>query len=220
MPGASQRDPYNHEVTAPTEGRAPARILTVPNAITTVRLLCIPLFLWLLFGRPNGRYGAAFLLGALGATDWVDGFLARRLGQVSELGKILDPTADRLLLGVAVVSILIDGSVPLWLGIVVLLREVLVAAAAVVLAAAGARRIDVQWAGKAGTLSMMVAFPLFMVAHSTAGWRDVAHVLAWAFAIPGICFAWYAAVTYVPMARRALAEGRAGRPAKMAVNGP
>jgi cardiolipin synthase len=191
--------------------------LTLPNAITVMRLLCVPLFVWLLFGRTNGRYGAAILLGVLGATDWVDGFLARRLGQVSELGKILDPTADRILLGVGVVAIIIDGSVPLWLGIVVLVREVLVAGAALALAAAGARRIDVQWAGKAGTLSLMVAFPLFLVAHSTAGWKDVAAVGAWLFAIPGLLFGWYAAITYVPMARRALAEGRAGRPAKMAV---
>jgi cardiolipin synthase len=208
-------------VTASTTGAAPARrIVTLPNGITIVRLLCAPLFLWLLFGRTDGRYPAAILLGVLGATDWVDGYLARHLGQVSDLGKVLDPTADRILLGVAVVGILIDGSVPLWLGIVVLAREALVALAVVALAIAGARRIDVQWAGKAGTLAMMVAFPLFLVAHSTAGWKDVANVFSWVFAIPGICFGWYAAITYVPMARRALAEGRAGRPAKMAVTPP
>ncbi|MDQ1358341.1 MAG: hypothetical protein QOF20_1684 [Acidimicrobiaceae bacterium] len=206
-------------MTASSEGRAPARILTVPNAITFVRLLCVPLFVWLLFGR-NNRYQAAWLLAVLGTTDWVDGYLARRLGQVSELGKILDPTADRIMLGVAIVSILIDGSVPLWLGIIVLVRELLVASAVVALAAAGARRIDVQWAGKAGTFGLMLALPFFLVAHSAAGWKDVAGVLSWVCAIPGICFGWYAAITYVPMAKRALAEGRAGRPAKMAVTQP
>jgi len=184
-----------------------------------VRLLCVPVFLWLLFGRGD-RVGAAFLLGALGATDWVDGFLARRLHQVSTLGKILDPTADRILLGVGIVAIMIDGSVPLWLGIVVLAREVLVSGAVLALAAAGARRIDVQWVGKAGTLCFMVAFPLFLVAHSTAGWKDPAAVVAWGFAIAGLGFAWYAAVTYVPLARRALAEGRAGRAASVAVTRP
>lgn len=201
-------------MTAPSPAgaaEAPSRVLTVPNAITTVRLLCAPLFLWLLFGRNNGRVDAALLLGALGATDWVDGFLARRLGQVSTLGKILDPTADRILLGVAVVGILIDGSVPLWLGIVVITREVLVAGATIALAAAGARRIDVQWAGKAGTFGLMFAFPFFLVAHSTAGWKDPAGVLAWIFAAVGVCFGWYAAITYVPMARQALADGRAIR---------
>lgn len=189
------------------------RIWTLPNVITLVRLLCVPLFLWLLFGhQPHDRYAAAWLLAALGATDWVDGYLARHLGQVSNLGKILDPTADRILLGTGVVAIMIDGSVPLWLGLIVLAREVLVSAAVVALAAAGARRIDVQWAGKAGTLDLMFAFPLFLVAHSTAGWHGIADVLAWGFAIPGVALSWYAAITYVPRARVALAEGRAPRP--------
>lgn len=189
----------------------------MPNGITTVRLLCVPLFLWLLFDHANGRYPAAILLGALGATDWVDGFVARRYHQVSTLGKVLDPTADRILLGVAVVSIMIDGSVPLWLGIVVLARELLVSGAVVALAIAGARRIDVQWVGKAGTFGLMFAFPLFLVGHSNADWHDVARVLAWVCAVPGVCFSWYAAVTYVPLARRALREGRANRSAKVAV---
>jgi hypothetical protein len=66
----------------------------------------------------------------------------------------------------------------------------------------------------------MFAFPMFLVAHSTAGWKDVAHVLAWCFAIPGVCLAWYAAITYIPLGRRALADGRAGRATKMAVTQP
>ena len=214
-------------MTAPTGGpaeQAPEatspdsrRVLTLPNAITLVRLLCVPLFLYLLFGRHN-RYGAAFLLGGLGATDWVDGYLARRLGQVSDLGKILDPTADRILLGVAVISIMVNHSVPLWLGIAVLAREVLVAGSALVLAAAGARRIDVQWVGKAGTLCLMFAFPMFLVSYSGATWSEVVRVLAWGFALVGLCFSWYAAITYVPLAKRALADGRAGRGTNMAVN--
>lgn len=183
----------------------------MPNGITMVRLLCVPVFVWLLFGRTNGRYSAAWLLAVLGATDWVDGFVARRYHQVSTLGKILDPTADRILLGTAIISILIDGSVPLWLGIIFLARELLVFGAAIVLAAAGARRIDVQWVGKAGTFAMMFSFPLFLVAHSTANWRHVAAVLAWVAAVPGVGFGWYAVITYVPIARRALAEGRAAR---------
>ena len=194
------------------EGAGLDRVLTLPNAVTVVRLLCVPVFLWLLFGRhPHDRYAAAWLLGALGATDWVDGYLARHLHQVSTLGKVLDPTADRILLGTAVIAIMIDGSVPPWIGGVVLAREVLVAVAALVLAGAGARRIDVQWVGKAGTLALMVAFPLFLVAHSDAGWHAAAGVGAWCSAVPGMCLSWYAAITYIPLARRALGEGRAAR---------
>jgi cardiolipin synthase len=187
--------------------RAGSRILTVPNAVTSARLLCVPLFCWLLFGRDD-RTAAAWLLAGLGATDWVDGYLARRLHQVSELGKVLDPTADRILVGVVLVSLLIDGSVPVVIGVALLVREVLVSVAVLVLAAAGARRIDVQWAGKAGTLSVMFALPLFMMSDP---WGRSAELAAWAFAIGGLGFLWYAAFTYVPMARRALAEGRAGR---------
>jgi cardiolipin synthase len=186
------------------------RILTIPNIVTVVRLACVPLFLWLLFGREN-RAAAAYLLGALGATDWVDGYVARHFDQVSTLGKVLDPVADRILLGVGIVAILVDGSVPAWIAWVVIVREVTISIATVGLAAAGARRIDVQWAGKAGTLALMCAFPLFLGSHAdNLGWEDLAGALAWIFVIPGLVLAWYAAITYVPRARVALAEGRVG----------
>jgi cardiolipin synthase len=188
-------------------------ILTIPNLVTLIRLACVPLFCWLLFGRDD-RTAAALLLAGLGCTDWVDGYLARHLGQVSELGKVLDPTADRILLGTVVISLLIDGIVPALVGWGVLVREALVSAAVLALAAAGARRIDVQWAGKAGTLSLMVAFPLFMM--GTPGpWGRPALTIAWLFAVPGLALSWYAAATYVPLGRRALAEGRSAR-ARMA----
>ena len=184
------------------------RILTVPNALSVVRLCLIPVFVWLLFGREN-RVGAAILLGALGATDWVDGFIARRYNQVSTLGKVLDPTADRLLLVVAVVSILIDGSVPAIVAIPVLAREVLVGATVVVLAAMGARRIDVTWLGKAGTFALMFAFPLFLAgADEDFGPHEILRVGGWIAAIVGLVLSWYAAAKYVPLARQALADGR------------
>lgn len=185
----------------------PDRILTVPNLISFGRLLCIPLFLWLLFGKED-RARAAYLLGALGATDWIDGWIARRFQQVSTLGKILDPTADRLLLGVGGIAILVDGSVPAVFAVPALLREALVGVAALVLAGMGARRIDVTWVGKAGTFGLMFAFPLFLGGASDITWADTAQLLAWIFAVPGLVLAWYSAATYVPLARRALAEGR------------
>lgn len=183
------------------------RILTIPNVLSVVRLLCAPLFLWLLFGRDE-PYQAAWLLGALGATDWVDGWIARRFHQVSEVGKVLDPTADRILLGVGMVAILVHGAVPTWLGVAAITREALVAGAALLLAALGAARIDVQWSGKAGTFAMMFAFPFFLAADADVDWSDQARVLAWLFAVPGLALGWYAAVTYLPLARRALREGR------------
>jgi cardiolipin synthase len=197
--------------TAPRSGRqGEERILTVPNVITFIRLLCVPLFLWMLL-RPHHRgwYPAALLLGGLGGTDGVDGFVARRFGQVSTLGKVLDPIADRLLLGAAAISIVVLGAVPLWVGITALVREALVAVGFLIVAALGGRRMDVQWAGKAGTFGLMAALPFFLGGHANDDWHSIAEGLGWFFAVPGLIFGWYAVVTYVPKARIALAEGRA-----------
>ncbi|MFP5326885.1 MAG: CDP-alcohol phosphatidyltransferase family protein [Acidimicrobiia bacterium] len=186
------------------------RILTVPNLLSIIRLLCVPVFLWLLFGRDD-EFGAALLLAVLGSTDWVDGYIARHFGQVSNLGKILDPTADRILLLTAIVAIVVSGAVPLWVAVAALARETLVAMAAIGLGILGARRIDVTWFGKAGTFGLMFAFPLFLVSHSDVGWADEARVLAWICVIPGLVLAWYSAALYVPIARRALEEGRVSK---------
>jgi cardiolipin synthase (CMP-forming) len=183
------------------------RVLTVPNVISLVRLLCVPLFLWLLFGRDN-RLAAAWLLAILGATDWVDGFIARRYNQVSTLGKVLDPTADRLLLVVGVVSILVYGAVPPVIAWLAIAREGSVAVLALTLAALGAKRIDVIWWGKTGTLLLMVAFPLFLLGDG----HGPAHALALAVSIAGLLAGWYANVLYVPQARQALREGRQAKP--------
>ena len=183
------------------------RILTVPNVITVVRLCLLPVFLWLLFARDD-RANAAWLLAALGTTDFLDGYIARHFHQVSELGKVLDPVADRLLLFVGVGGILLDGSVPTWFAVAVLVREALVTGATLALAALGTRRIDVTWFGKAGTFGLMIAFPLFLAAESTLGWADQAETFAWIAGIPGLAFSWYAAALYVPMARTAMRDGR------------
>jgi cardiolipin synthase len=195
--------------------RDPARrVLTVPNALSVVRLLCAPLFVWLLFGAED-RTAALVLLAVLGATDWVDGWIARRYDQGSDLGKVLDPTADRILLLTAVLALTIDGAVPTWFGVAVLVREAVISIATLALAAAGARRIDVQWAGKAGTFALMFAFPGFLwVSDLGPGTqRDVIEALTWILGIGGLILSYYAAILYVPLARRALREGRATSPA-------
>ena len=186
------------------------RIFTVPNVITMVRLLCIPLFVWLLFGA-HRQTAAAILLAVLGATDWVDGFVARRYGQVSTFGKVLDPTADRILVGTAVISILIYGAVPLWFGIATIAREVLVSAMVLLLAAMGAARIDVLWVGKAGTFGLMFAYPTFLLGDGTASWQEPIRVIGWVTGLVGLALAWWAAGSYIGPARRALREGRAAR---------
>ena len=191
------------------------RVLTVPNAISVLRLACAPLLVWLLLGT-DARGLAIALLALLGATDWVDGWVARRYDQGSELGKVLDPVADRVLLLAAVVALLIDGSVPAAVGAAVLVREALVAAATLLLAAAGARRIDVQWTGKAGTLAFMFALPCFLLADTMAGGagRDAVLGMSWVFTAGGLLLGYQALGAYVPLARAALQDGRAGRRAE------
>jgi cardiolipin synthase (CMP-forming) len=186
------------------------RRLTIPNAITVIRLSCLPLFLWLLFGKED-RVAAAFLLGALGATDWIDGYVARRYHQVSELGKVLDPLADRLLFIVGVGALIIDGSVPLVFAWLVVAREVVLGGALVVLTLAGMQRFDVSLWGKAGTFTLMVAFPLFLLGASDAWGHEWWQAFGWMVGIPGLLISYYAAVTYIPTIRHSLAAGRAAR---------
>lgn len=186
------------------------RVLTVPNAITLVRLVCIPLFLWLLFGA-HRQTAAAVLLGTLGATDWVDGFVARRYHQVSTVGKVLDPVADRVLVVTAVIAIVVHGAVPVWFGAATLVREVVVSGAVLLLASLGAARIDVLWVGKAGTFALMCAYPTFLLGDGSATWQEPVRFAAWVVGLIGLALAWVAAASYVPVARRALADGRRGR---------
>ena len=191
--------------------RTADRVLTVPNAITVVRLACIPIFLWLLFVQEN-RLAAGILLGALGATDWVDGYIARHFDQVSDLGKVLDPAADRLVFIVCVGAIIIDGSAPLVFSVLVVVREVIVGGSLLVLTAFGMTRFDVSWWGKAGTVGLMVTFPIFLFAAAgDRAFNDFCWVVAWLIGIPSLLLSYYAAFTYIPIMRRALAEGRAAR---------
>lgn len=186
------------------------RILSLPNVVTTARLVLVPVFVWLLV-QPHHRdwFAAAVLLAALGSTDWVDGQLARRLDQVTNVGKVLDPVADRVLLVTAAIGILAVGAVPIPLAIIALSREGLVAVAAIGLAIAGARRIDVTYIGKAGAFGLMCAFPFFLAGHSTVSWHHTSLVLGWISAVGGLTLGWISVGLYVPLARAAVRDGRA-----------
>jgi cardiolipin synthase len=187
------------------------RILTAANVFTTIRLVCIPIFAVLLV-RDHGtdRESAAWLLAVLGSTDWVDGQLARRFHQVSTLGKVLDPLADRLLLATAAVTTIAVGAVPVWVAVAALAREAFVAVGFLYVAARGGRRTDVNLAGKAATFALMVALPLFIIGHSHAGWHDIGEVLAWVATVPALVLGWVSAGTYVATGRRVLAAAHGG----------
>jgi cardiolipin synthase (CMP-forming) len=184
---------------------------TIPNAFTLVRLLLLPVFLYVLFELEN-RAAAAWMLGALGATDWIDGYLARRLGQVSEFGKIFDPTVDRLLFLVATTAIIIDGSIPLWFGLAVLAREILVGLMmAIATVMFKMPRIDVTYWGKLATFLLMFSVPGFLMGNSDIRGADWFEVVAWALGIPGLILSYWTAIAYIPQVRQAVAAGTSVR---------
>jgi len=195
------------------------RVLTAPNLITLLRLLCIPLFLWLLFGMENYLAAAGLLL-LLGGTDWIDGYVARRFGQVSNFGKMFDPTVDRLLLIVGIGAIMVaDLDIAYFMAFawVVVVREVVLSVIVAGSVFLGARRMDVTWVGKCGAFAMMTAFPAFLASAdpSIAGsaWQTFLLVAAWGSGLPGLICSMIAFVGYVREAPVALREGREMREA-------
>lgn len=188
---------------------------TWANLVTVIRLALIPVFLWLLFST-NHRGWSAWLLAFLGATDWIDGWLARALDQTSTVGKILDPVADRVLVMVGLIAVAAAGGVPWWFASLTLVREVLVSVMTGLLAALGAARIDVLWWGKVSTFMLMVTYPLFLLTtnpHRAAlsGWQHDVRDVTWVYGVAGLTLAWVVFFSYIRPAARALATGRAGR---------
>ncbi len=195
------------------------RLLTAPNLITLVRLLCIPLFLWLLFGTED-YLAAAGLLALLGATDWVDGYVARHYGQVSNFGKMFDPTVDRLLLIVGIGGIMLadlDIAYFMLFAWIVVIREIVLSVIVGGSVLLGARRMDVTWIGKCGAFAMMTAFPAFLASADPSiegtAWQTMFLVVAWGAGIPGLVCSMIAFVGYVREAPTALREGREMRAA-------
>jgi cardiolipin synthase len=194
--------------THPTKVSMFDGLLTIPNAVTLIRLLCLPVFLWVLFGLDN-QHAAAWLLGSIGATDWVDGFLARRLNQTSEFGKIFDPTVDRLLFFVGIVALIIDGSAPLWFALIVLIREILVAAMMLVATFAfKMERFDVTWWGKTAAFLLMFTFPGFLMGESGMPIASAFTVASWILGVPGIVLSVYTAGAYVPLVVQGVRNAR------------
>ena len=185
-------------------------IFTVPNLITLLRLFCLPIFLWLLFSLKD-RGAAAWLLGGLGATDWVDGWIARRFNQKSDFGAIFDPTVDRGLFIVAVIAILIDQSMPVWFGVAILVREVFVASAMSIATAFGMKRFAFNKWGKRYTFLLMFAVPLILLGQADGAGSRWVTWLGWFFGLPALVISYTTAINYLPVIRANLRSGRASR---------
>ena len=145
-----------------SEGRPPQgssrRVFTVPNVISFSRIALIPVF-FLLIVDPDTTTAGVILFAIVIATDWVDGTIARRTGQVTELGKVLDPVADRLAIAAGIIALVIRGVFPLWAAVAILARDLVVLLAGAYVLSRTHVRLDVRWIGKVATFSLMVAVP-------------------------------------------------------------
>ncbi|HEX4017266.1 MAG TPA: CDP-alcohol phosphatidyltransferase family protein [Frankiaceae bacterium] len=187
------------------------RILTIPNALSALRLAGVPVFLWLVLG-PHRDGIALLLLMASGLTDYLDGKLARMLHQSSKIGALLDPAADRLYIVSTVVALTIRGIIPVWLLIALIARDVVLLAFGPVLMRMGyGVALPVHFLGKAATFNLLYAFP-FLLATTGHGWlATVARPIAWAFVIWGTALYWWAIGLYAIQVRQLRISDRAAR---------
>lgn len=183
-------------------------MLTVPNVISMARLALVPFFLWLLVGRDDPA-AAGWVLFVIGSTDWVDGFLARKLNQVSELGKLLDPLADRIAVAAAVIAGFATDVLPAWLAVPLIVREVAVAIAALLLWRRGIGRIDVRYLGKWATALVYgaVTWMFWGVGYDI----DWIKVFAGTMGVAGLVLYYYVLVPYARDVRAKLAAQQTRR---------
>jgi len=175
---------------------AAQRVVTVPNALSVLRLLGVPLFLWLLLG-PHADIAALVVLAVSGFTDWADGVLARMLNQTSKLGALLDPAADRLYILATLVGLTLRHIIPWWLAAIIVGRDLLLSLTLPVLRRHGYGPPPVHYLGKAATFNLLYAFPLLLLAARDGTLADVARPIAWAFTIWGTALYLWAGALYV-----------------------
>ncbi|MGH8891801.1 MAG: CDP-alcohol phosphatidyltransferase family protein [Actinomycetes bacterium] len=182
------------------------RVLTLPNALSVLRLVGVPLFLWLVLTERDEL--AITVLVISGVTDWLDGKIARRWNQMSRLGALLDPAADRLYILATLIGLTARDVVPLWLTLSLVGRDVFLATLLPVLRRHGYGPPPVHFLGKAATFNLLAGFPLLLLGQGDTVISQVAHAFGWAFAIWGTALYWWAGVLYVVQVRRLVQSAR------------
>ncbi len=177
------------------------RVLTIPNALSFVRLLLVPVFLWLVLGPKYDELALAVLM-VSGITDYLDGKLARRLNQTSKIGAILDPVADRFFILAVVIGLGYRDIIPWWLAVILPLRDVFLFSLVPFLRTRGYSSLPVHFLGKAATASLLYAFPLLLLGDATGTVADLANVFGWAFTIWGVALYWWGGILYAFQVRR------------------
>lgn len=180
------------------------RVWTVPNLVSMIRLAGVPVFLWLVLG-PEADGWALALLAVAGVTDFLDGYLARRLGQTSTVGQVLDPVADRLYILAVVVGLALREVIPWWAAASLPLRDLLLWGLVPLLRTRGYSALPVHFLGKAATFNLLYAFPLLLLGDGDGTVATLANVFGWAFALWGIGLYWWAGILYAWQVRTLLA---------------
>ncbi|HSE07991.1 MAG TPA: CDP-alcohol phosphatidyltransferase family protein [Nocardioidaceae bacterium] len=181
------------------------RIFTIPNLLSILRLAGVPLFLWLVLGPKEDGWALGVLL-VSGITDWLDGYLARRLHQTSQLGQILDPVADRLYILAVVFGLAWRDIIPWWLAVLLPARDLLLWGLVPFLRTRGYHALPVHFLGKAATANLLYAFPLLLLGDGDGVVATLAQVFGWAFAIWGTGLYWWAGLLYAWQVRKLLAD--------------
>jgi cardiolipin synthase len=185
------------------------RVFTVPNLLSFLRLLGVPLFLWLVLVEEAD--GWAFVVLALsGVSDYLDGMLARRWHQISRVGQLLDPIADRLYIFTTIIALTLREIIPLWFAVLLVARDVLMALLTYVLRRRGFGPLPVHFLGKSATFCLLYAFPLLLLGDGVGTLASLARVFGWAFAIWGAALYWWAGVIYLQQARSLFKKQRSG----------
>ena len=186
-------------------GPSSSRVLTVPNGISAARIALIPVFVALIIDHDTTTAGLV-LFAIVVATDWVDGTIARRTGQVSDVGTILDPVADRLAIAAGIIALAIRGVFPVWAAAAILVRDVVVLIVGLVVLTRRHVTIEVRWIGKVATFSLMVAVPAISWGALDLPLAAAATAVGWVSFAVGIVEYYVAAVVYARDVRRLMAS--------------
>lgn len=186
-----------------TDGVTTDRIWTIPNLMSLGRLALVPVFLWLVLG-PQADLVAVAVLAISGISDWADGVIARRTGQISRLGQVLDPLVDRITIAATLIGLALRGIVPWWVVALLVARELLLLALLPALRRRGLPALPVHYLGKAATFALFWGFPFVLIGASEVGWQAALGVIGWAFIGWGVGLYWYSALLYVEQAVRVI----------------
>lgn len=176
-------------------GSLSGEVFNVPNFLSFLRIALVPVFLWFLLEEMF--VSAITVLAVAGLTDFLDGYLARKLNQTTKLGKLLDPVADRLYIFATLLALSATGYVPWWLAGLVILRDLLMLISLPVLASVGHRTLPVHYLGKASTFALLYAFPLLLMGKIFTEAAFIITPAAWAFALWGVALYWWSGFVYL-----------------------